>query len=154
MKNQYFSFWRGNILKRGSIKVSLAIALSAVLITGGFFVPNNVLAAHGTTVTLNSEVEYVAGNSTDTYTFGITNDGPDSVYKITINIPSGSTFSINTATISCPSNWTKDATSDNSKAVCITDGDPANPNLLASGSSENVSFSASSPNNLMEDESF
>lgn len=142
--------WKINKFKssKGLMLLKISFILT-VLIAFGFFVFNfvlPVLATHTTTVSVSPQ--YVAGGITDTYIFMITNDGVDSIYKITVNIPTDSTFSIDTNTISCPSGWSKDASSTSSKAVCITD--PFGADVLISGNSVNVSFYATSPT-LTED---
>ncbi len=125
-----------NNILANNLKKVFFVTLTAALIVSGFFVAYNAFAAHTTTVTLNPESVFVKKEITQPYSFTINNTGGSAIYKITANIPNGSGFSINPATITCPNGWTKDEASNNSKAVCITDGDPANPHLLTSGSSK------------------
>jgi len=136
MSSFYAFLWRDKVSGRG-LKWSSFFILSAVLIASGFFVFSPVLADHTTTVTV--EPLYVQGNHTDTYTFRVTNGGPDAIYKIVITADSD--FTIN-GDPTCPSGWLASHTA--STAECLTDGNPSNPDLLTTGS-KTVSFSATSP---------
>jgi|GEM_PF-2816002 len=131
-------------------KVAFISAL--ILSLGGFFIIGTALAEHTTSVSVSPSpgyvdsatgISYVKGNQESTYTFTVTNNGNDPVYKITINIPTDSSFSIDVNTISCPSGWTKDSSSNSSQAICITD--PFGGSVLTSNNNVEVSFSATSP---------
>ncbi len=137
MKTDIVSLWR-NKVSRGGFKWSCSIVLSAALIVSGFFIFIPALAEHTATVTV--EPLYVQGNHIDTYTFEIINNGPDAIYKIVITADTG--FTINNDP-TCPSGWL--ASHAASTAECLTDGNPANPDLLTNGNSKIVSFSATSP---------
>lgn len=132
----YSSLWRDNISKEGFVKI-FPLLLSAILIISGFFVFSPVLAEHMTTVMV--EPIYVQGNHTDTYTFGVTNNGPDSIYKIVIAADSG--FTINNDP-TCPTNWESSHT--NTAAQCMADA--FGPDVLIPGNSFPVFLSATSPN--------
>ncbi|MBI2084646.1 MAG: hypothetical protein HYT70_03495 [Candidatus Aenigmarchaeota archaeon] len=131
--NLNFRSRKGAILKISSIFALLAFAVFVVK----FALP--VLAVH--TASVSVDQEFVASSSTDPYEFTIANNGPDSVFKITINAPAG--FSINTSSIVCPTDWAKDPSSSSSKAVCLTD--VFGPSVLTSGNSKQVVFDATSP---------
>ncbi|MBU4347356.1 Ig-like domain repeat protein, partial [Patescibacteria group bacterium] len=127
-------------IKGRAIKLPMAILICALLVVGGG-IAYKAVATH--TATATTVPEFVAGGSTVGYGFNVTNNGTDSVYKITISVQTGSGFSIDTGTISCPTGWTKDSASFNSQAICITDvfsGD-----ILTIGNSVNVAFNATSP---------
>lgn len=115
---------------------------------GGFFVYNFVLAEH--TATATTAPEFVAGGSTDAYGFTVTNNGADSVYKITISVESGSGFLIDTSTISCPAGWTNDSESSSLQAVCMTD--VFSDSILTADNSVNVAFNATSPTPTVDTE--
>lgn len=107
----------------------------------GFFAPQMAFAAHTTTVTVSPTL--VKGSQTSTYTFGITNNGANSVYRAEITaIPAG--FSINTGSVSCPTDWNS-IPSTSALGVC-TANDPFSGAVITSGNSFQVSFSATSAN--------
>ena len=122
-----------------SFKGGIVLGLTAILIVSGFFVANLAQAAHTTTVNLDRTA--VMGGVSRTYNFTVTNNGADKVYKIVIAAPAGFTITIDPT---CPSGWLASHTA--SEAQCLTDGNPSNTDLLASGSSKPLSFSATSAN--------
>jgi len=116
--------------------------LATLLVLGGFFVFNSTaLAVHTTSVEVNQE--YVAGGSTDTYTFTVTNDGPDAINYIKVTAPVGFTIIGN---ITCPTDtsetydWTSNFT--DNYVICQTSGHPANSNLIATLDFGIVGFTA------------
>jgi len=136
MNSSYVSLWREKISRRG-FNWSFFIILSAVVGISGFFIFTPALAVHETTVTVNPL--YVQGNHTDTYTFGVTNGGPDSIYKIVIT--ANSDFTI-VGDPTCPSGW--DASYTGTTAQCLTDA--FGSDVLVSGGNIQMPFSATSPN--------
>lgn len=142
-------------------KVAKPLVLTVVLILSGFFVANNniVLAAHTTSVSYlidDNPGAFVSQGGLHLYDFAVTNNGTDKIYKITVNIPSGSGFSIDTSSIFCPQGWGISPTdlSTTSKAVCATEANPTNTYLLGASLFKNISFSANSPSNLTADAAY
>ena len=118
---------------------SFILLSAALLVASGFFIADTALANTHTT-SVNVSPQFIKSGAINIYTFSITNNGTDSIYLITINIPADSSFSTDINTISCPSGWTKDISSNSLKAVCITATAELN-----SGSSISISFEAISP---------
>ncbi len=139
MNNNIFINNKSKILKGKSF-----IILAAILIVSGFFVANFALAAHTTTVTVDPL--YVAGSSSNTYTFEVTNEGTDPIYLIRIMAPEGFTI---TDDVICPIDssetydWSSSYTS--TYASCQTSGNPANSNLITQANSGTIIFTATAP---------
>ncbi len=98
-------------------------------------------ATHTSNVSLDKT--FMKKGMTESYTFTVTNAGADPIYKITVSIPAASGFSMDASTISCPGGWSNIG-SDPSKAVCFTDA--FGGNIMGSGASKQVGFSATAPN--------
>jgi hypothetical protein len=116
-------------------KLTILLALSLTLgITA-------VSAAHTPDVSIIDQ-NFVAGDSTDSYTFEVTNQGSssDEVYRIDIEAPSD--FSIAEETLSCPSGWSQADNIDSSQVACYTDA--FTDENLENGESTEVSFEATS----------
>jgi len=117
---------------KGALLSSLAVLTFAILV---FSVV--VFAAHTANVTVDKPS--VKGGSTNTYTFTVTNSGPDAIFSIITTLPSG--FG-SPSSITCPSGWGVASTA--SSVTCL--GNPFNPALrIASGSSAHVLFSTTAP---------
>lgn len=126
-----------NTTRRGSyhkgVRLGVALTTVASLIIGGIFVfIAPALAAHTATVTASPNI--VAGSSTNTYSFSITNNAgsPNSIYLIEITAPAGFTVNGNPT---CPTGWTSGSTA--SKGTCTGDPDPA-VNLVMSPGTEKI----------------
>jgi len=127
--------------RKRAVKLPVAVLVCALLVVGGG-IAYKAMATH--TATATTVPEYVAGGSTDGYGFTVTNNGADSVYKITVSIEAGSGFTIDTSTISCPVNWAIDTDgSSDTQAVCITD--VFSEDVLIAGNNTIVAFNATSP---------
>ena len=80
------------------------------------------------------------GAQNNTYTFDITNNGPDGIYRVIVTIPSGFT---SIASASCPSGMTPTEVS-STQVICL--GDPFEPTTqILNTASAQVLFSATSP---------
>jgi len=106
------------------------------LILSFFIFAHYVSATHAASVSITPR--YVEGGATDMYVFEITNDGPDSIYKIVIKAETE--FTIH-GDLTCPSGWFASYT--DTTTQCLTDPDTSN--VLTSGNSAEISFSATAP---------
>src|SRR3989344_5841442 len=132
------SIWVRGAKKSPSFTFVTAV-LTAAFLMGGFFVaPNAALAAHTATVTVDPTL--VKGGEASTYTFDITNNGPDAIYRVIVTIPSG--FS-GIASASCPTGMTPTEVS-STQVTCLGDTFEAGTQI-ANGASAQLSFSATSP---------
>lgn len=125
------------------MKESIHIPNSKVLLLllAGMILSGYVSAAHTSSISLDKA--FMKKGMKDTYTFTVTDNGVDPIYKIAVGIPSASGFSMDVSSISCPGGWS-DIGSSPSEAVCFTDA--FGGNIIGPGSSEQMSFSATAPN--------
>lgn len=116
---------------------SISVIMTATLVVSGFFIFSSVLAATHTT-TVSVEPEYVAGGSTDIYTFTVTNNGPDAIYEIIITADTG--FIVDDDP-TCPSGWLPSHTG--TSIQCLTDA--FGGDVLNSGDNVQLSFFITAP---------
>src|SRR3989344_5725955 len=130
------SLARENPLK--VFRSSSFVFIAATFIVSGFFATQTAFAAHTATVTVDPTL--VMGAQNNTYTFDITNNGPDGIYRVIVTIPSGFT---SIASASCPSGMTPTEVS-STQVICL--GDPFEPTTqILNTASAQVLFSATSP---------
>src|SRR3989344_4753299 len=129
------SIWVRGARKSSSFTIVTGVLAATFLMSGFFVAPNAALAAHTATVTVDPTL--VKGGQSSTYTFNVTNNGPDSVIAIYIDLPAG--FSA-ASSIACPLTWVGGQVG-NQVQCAWSPG----KTKLASGQSAEISFQTTAP---------
>jgi len=131
----YISPSRDKVLK--VLKKSSILILSALVVSGFFVLP--VLATHTASVSVSTTGNdiYTKGGTAETFSFTVTNNGPDKIIAIYIDVPSGFT---SVSSITCPLNWLSGVVGN--QVQCAWS--PEKTKLLPNESGV-VSFSATAP---------